>query len=247
MSTPVLKISLAVVQVLIAVFGLSFKQKSKHRSLVVLALMLLSLAAQIELELSQSREDAKLQYVGKLAAKSGKASKSVIQFGKSGSFFSFPSNGVASVLSTDLGIPESIVRNNSLMLRNSEGNLLVSAKLTAEDGMMIAELVDNEWKVGSPPRVWDRNYSKDALEVRNDKGEVVLQVELLPDQIRFLGIFWDGKGKGIGFFEAPKQYQGVTYEGGAMIQFCPPGHHFDLSIRPMFKYPSNLHLGEKNE
>ena len=106
--------------------------------------MLASLAAQIGLEVRQSGEDAKLQYTGKLAAKSAKATGNLIQFGSSGATFVFPSDGVASVLSTDLGIPESIARNNYLAVRKLERRLLVSARLTSEDGTRVAELVDNE-------------------------------------------------------------------------------------------------------
>ena len=70
-----------------------------------------------------------------------------------------------------------------------DGIVKVSTYITDDEGNLIAELVRNEWKVAPPPRTWDRNYSKDALEVRDGKGAVILQVRAFSDQIQIQGIW----------------------------------------------------------
>src|SRR5262249_43353624 len=64
----------------------------------------------------------------------------------------------------------------------------VSTKMTDSHGNMIAEIYRNEWKVR--PGAWDRNYSDDALEVKDDRGVIVLQVKVLPDRIQIQGGWW---------------------------------------------------------
>jgi hypothetical protein len=60
--------------------------------------------------------------------------------------------------------------DDNLLLETVDGQLKVSTKLRDRKGNLITELIKNEWKVAPPPRTWDKNYSKDALEVKDDTG-----------------------------------------------------------------------------
>jgi hypothetical protein len=67
------------------------------------------------------------------------------------------------------------------------GNIKFSCQVLDDAGKMIAEIRRNEWKVVPPPGTFDRNYSSDALEVRDPLGRVVLQVVVLSDRIQIQG------------------------------------------------------------
>lgn len=58
----------------------------------------------------------------------------------------------------------------------------MSLVIRDRSGRLVAEIVNNEWKV-NPQNAWDRNYSADALEVRDPTGDIVLQVKALADRI----------------------------------------------------------------
>lgn len=116
-----------------------------------------------------------------------------------------------------------------------KGELKLSTKIRNKNGHIIAEIVNNEWKI-SPPEtgiIWDRNYSKDAVEVRDPNGDIVLQVRLVGHKIQFQARLYDKDGNKIDFVSiGPKK--GCII--GANLQ--------NLKIRPIFRYPSELHLGE---
>jgi len=123
-----------------------------------------------------------------------------------------------------------------------DGIVKVSTYITDDEGNLIAELVRNEWKVAPPPRTWDRNYSKDALEVRDGKGAVILQVRAFSDQIQIQGIWRTSIG-------VNKNVRLMIWKDpakdGAAIQIFPHNFIGEIpSIPPMFEYPSDSHLGE---
>jgi hypothetical protein len=62
-----------------------------------------------------------------------------------------------------------------LSIKNSK--VLVSANIRNEQGELIAELRDNEWKLNKD-LIFDRNYTDNAIEVREKNGNVVLQVAI---------------------------------------------------------------------
>jgi len=59
----------------------------------------------------------------------------------------------------------------------------VSADIRDCKGDVIAKMVENEWKINEGNTL-DRNYTDDALEIINNKDEVVLQVVLLSDRVQ---------------------------------------------------------------
>ena len=68
--------------------------------------------------------------------------------------------------------------------------ILVSTKVRDDNDNIIVELDKNKWKVNPPPGTWDRNYTDNALEVKDAKGDVVLQIRVLSDVIQLQGVWW---------------------------------------------------------
>ncbi|WP_315783057.1 hypothetical protein [Bradyrhizobium sp. SZCCHNPS1003] len=126
------------------------------------------------------------------------------------------------------------------------GELKVSTQIADENGRLIAAIERNEWKVASAPQSWDRNYNESALEVKDDRGHVVLQIRLLPDRLQLQGV-WptgsQGRAAGLARVVLRKDPDG----SGAQFTFLPSNPKADMvwpKIEPIFKYPSELHLGE---
>jgi hypothetical protein len=126
-------------------------------------------------------------------------------------------------------------------IESIDGKLKVSTSITDENGRLIAELIQNEWKVAPPPGTWDRNYTEDSLEVKDASGRVVLQVRALPDRIQLQGMWWVD----IGFNGVVRFIIRGNPKDGGQIVLVPRSNKDALPvIEPMFKYPSERHLGE---
>lgn len=131
---------------------------------------------------------------------------------------------------------------SKLIIEVIDGELKVSADIIDVSGDLVASLVRNEWSVARSPTTWDRNYTTDALEVKNAQGRVVLQIRVLPDRIRLQGEWWGRDGKGVRMLKAPTS-SGIR---GMFIKLGRDtfGEQRHPEIAPMFRYPSALHLGE---
>jgi tetratricopeptide (TPR) repeat protein len=88
-----------------------------------------------------------------------------------------------------------------------------------------------------PPQTLDRNYTNDLLEVIDGKGNVVIQVRIQEDRIKLNGIFYDSDGNGVAFAPNYKDLKWSVFSGLNPNKQKP-------DIEPIFKYPSELHLGE---
>lgn len=129
--------------------------------------------------------------------------------------------------------------NYHLKIDLIDGELKVSTQIRNRKGEMVAELVENEWKVALPPKTWDRNYNKNTIEVKDDTGSIVLQVRALPDRIQLQGDWWQDEIRGIRLVKDPNG------RGGALTIFGPAFRPENASpILPLFRYPSERHLGE---
>jgi len=126
----------------------------------------------------------------------------------------------------------------ALTIGEEDGQLKVTVLLRDIDGRVIAALVDNEWKINHPVKSFDRNYTKDMLEVKNDNNDVVLQIRLLPDKVQLNGIFYDSDGKGIAIFPHKRDQASIMV---LLDKEHPPASG---TIKPLFKYPSDLYFGE---
>ncbi|MCX6704575.1 MAG: hypothetical protein NTZ07_04005 [Candidatus Woesebacteria bacterium] len=133
----------------------------------------------------------------------------------------------------------SLFKRLGLQVRIKDKQIKVSASVTDYNNELVATIIDNEWKV-NPNKSFDRNYSNDAFEVKDNKGKVVLQIKLTEKILQFQGILYDPK-RGLSWLVAQRERDG-RMDGFMEIQ--KPGESFSYSISPIFKYPSNLHLGE---
>src|SRR5215213_812793 len=61
-------------------------------------------------------------------------------------------------------------------VRNEAGKLLVSASVKNNRGDLVAEIKDNVWSHQNKPIIFDRNFTDNALEIRDNEGKVILQV-----------------------------------------------------------------------
>lgn len=130
-------------------------------------------------------------------------------------------------------------RDTKLTIVRDQGRVKISLAIRDKTGRLVAELLKNEWKV-NPQNSWDRNYTADALEVRDPSGDVILQVKALADRIQLQAKFYDENGRGFAFGKVP----GPQGWGGG-LEFTGPAHpQLQMKIDPIFRYPSQSHFGE---
>jgi hypothetical protein len=96
--------------------------------------------------------------------------------------------------------------------------------------------------VAPPPKTWDRNYTDDALEVKNTGGRVVLQVRVLSDRIQLQGEWWSKDGFGVRFVKIPDPVTGAM--GGGITKLSIAINPDEPHIDPIFEYPSDSHFGQ---
>jgi hypothetical protein len=172
-----------------------------------------------------------------------------IEIGTSGVIFTkskkgrFPSeNGVffAKAGSYPLDALEPILRDCDFEIESIAGQIKVSMTIRNANGDVVAEIIRNEWSVAAPPISWDRNYNPDSLEVRDNRGNIILQVTTMPGKVRMQVVFYRKNGN--------KAYllQSFVRSDAIMSFNVVPGPGVDdlKIVPPLFKYPSKSHLGE---
>jgi len=180
-----------------------------------------------------------------------------LKLGDSNTFFSWQGDQGQSLLS--------MVEGNELVISIEKGRLKLSTQIRDTHGELVAEIIGNEWKLRKE-NLWERNYDKNALEVRDAKGDVVLQVVLKEDYVQFAAKMYGRDGAGFGIGSATFTQEDIRrHEEGSLkivaaadgpkevkigdvtgvLEVRPPGHPLELVIEPIFRYPSELHLGER--
>ena len=132
-------------------------------------------------------------------------------------------------------------KNSVLRIEVLDGKLLVSTQMRDSHGNLIAEVIQNEWRVS--PAAWDKNYNDNAFEVRNAEGKIVLQVRVLPDRIQLQGDWPTGNGHFVRLVDSGKHNVPVGSRG-LILQYDGKDDPHLPQIKPLFQYPSDLHLGE---
>lgn len=234
-----MKIALAVLAFLLAVMGW-LKPENTPRAMTIAAIAILAvmLALQVGVEIRESREAAKSVYSGFLKPKSRtlfsprQDTRPKLEFGDSGAIL---------VWDGPHGQPMfRLFQDNELTIKMEEGQVKVSTLIRDRSGKVVADLVDNEWKVNLH-NSFDRNYSRDALEVKDSSGDIVLQVKVLEDRIQFQGKFYGPDGTGIAFGKVC----GPDGSFGGGIEITGAMHpELTMKFSPLFRYPSDQHLGE---
>ena len=189
-----------------------------------------------------ARPEAVLNYSGMLRPEAtllfspgGGGTTPKLQIDDSGVFFISPSGGPFDLLFPAL-------EASKFKVESIDGKIKFSTKITDANGDLIAEIIRNEWKVSAIGRAWDHNYSDDALEVKDSKGRVVLQVRAMPDRIQIQGAWYIDMEPPNGIRRAII-WKDKT-QSGAQIVFVPRDAENIPSIPPIFKYPGDKHLGE---
>jgi hypothetical protein len=168
-----------------------------------------------------------------LLSASGGSTIAQIQIGQSGTY----------LISNDAFFQFPALKESQLKVESINGKIYVSSQITNSNGALIAGLIRNDWKVAPPPGTWDRNYSDDALEVKNPEGRIILQVRVLPDRIQLQGVWWTtfkNKSAELTLVQSPDP----KHEGALVMVRPIDGSQPIVPIKPMFRYPSDLHLGE---
>lgn len=135
-----------------------------------------------------------------------------------------------------------VLARDQLRIDSIWRGMVVSTEITDKDGVVIAALSQNEWKV-APPHAWDRNYNSNTLEVLNDKREVVLQVRLVSNEVQIQGAWWVDFGPPNGLTRVVIR-KSPRPEGGAEFVLNPKEKSDEGKIQPIFEYPSEFHFGE---
>jgi hypothetical protein len=228
-----MKIALIVIVFLLALIGW-FKRDTVPFYVTVIVVVLLAsvLIFQIIVEIKETKEKEKTKYAGIIKPKTKILLSSEdnvypkLELGDGGTVF---------VYAGKEGEPMfQIFKDSHITILIEDDQLKVSSIIRNKNGI-IAELIKNEWKI-NPNNSFDRNYSQNALEVKDNTGDIVFQVKHVGDRIQFQGKFYDVNGNAVGI--------GKDRSGrGGVITFRP---ELELRIEPIFKYPSDLHLGELN-
>jgi len=133
---------------------------------------------------------------------------------------------------------------DKLSIHREHGKLLLSVDVREYgSGAVVVSITDNKWRVSSAQNVsWDHNYTRNAFEVKDGRGRVVLQVVLMPETVRFQGEWWHEDGKG-GRILRRYPYDAVR-TGPMFVIMSSTNHPDEPGIEPIFKYPSKEHWGE---
>jgi len=237
------KITLIILALILAIIGLIQRETVPlFLTIAVVFLLVLYAVIQIIIEQKQSKDEAKSKYFGVLKPKS-----KILLSSKKNTYpkFEFGDSGAILVFAGKQGEPLiSIFEDNSITIVIEDGQVKVSTIIRDRSGAIIAELIKNKWKVNLNSS-FDRNYSKNALEVKDSSGDVVLQLRLVEDRVQFQGKFYDSRGNGVAFGKV-RDASGTI--GGGIERTGTANPNLTLHIEPIFKYPSELHLGElRNE
>ncbi|HEY2546680.1 MAG TPA: hypothetical protein VGI46_11490 [Candidatus Acidoferrum sp.] len=147
---------------------------------------------------------------------------------------------VGSEDSVDFG---KFARNAGLRIERGNHGMEISTPVLDRSGKRIANIDRNHWTVVAQPEIWDKNYTDNALEIKDSRGEVVLQLRFLPDRLQIAAEWRDqfGRGQEWAKCSAPGKPPSacVIPWGNARTEL-----QNEQPIEPIFKYPSSEHLGE---
>lgn len=119
-----------------------------------------------------------------------------------------------------------------VQIRFEERKLLVSAEIENEEGETVAKITDNHWGVKEDVLIArDRNYNDYAFEVMDSDLIPVLQVAVQGQNTIYMG--------GVFFFPVGRM---LVTPNGLIVN--PSSEQINEYAKPIFRYPSDDHLGE---
>jgi hypothetical protein len=161
----------------------------------------------------------------------------MIEIGDSGSVFVY----MGTPNSVDMG---TFAHNVGFRVERGEHGIQISTPLLDRSGKKILTIEKNRWTVIQQPGIWDKNYTENALEVKDSRGDVVFQIRFLSDRVQ-ISAEWRGQfGRGQEWSKCSsipnKPPSGcISPWGNAKTEL-----QNEKLIEPIFQYPSKEHLGE---
>ena len=237
-----MKILLVIIGLLLALVGWSRPDDVPlWLTIGVTALLIVGALIQGVLIFKNRKENKKDRYSGTLRRVAGEILISAgdkiypkLEFGDSGAILMFAGQP---------GLPLfKFFEDCHLTVSRDGSRIKISTSIFDGKGNLVADLVNNEWKVNRNVS-YDRNFTDDALEVKDGSGDIVLQVRLVEDRVQLQGKFYGPNGGAIAF---GKGVDASGCLGGIMEMTGPNNPVLKMKIQPMFLYPSELHLGELN-
>lgn len=147
-----------------------------------------------------------------------------LQIGKSGTCFE-----------SSLPTPFDMV-GDKLKFGKHDGKLTFSTTVRDRSGNLVVEIKDNMWHVGTSS--WDKNYTRDSLEVLDGRGKVVFQMRLFTNGIQIQGEWNDESGAGVQLVQTDKTNSAlIRFELSNQAVVKP------IEIERIFAYPSKKHFG----
>lgn len=129
--------------------------------------------------------------------------------------------------------------NFAISIKILKNKIYVSAKVRSLDGKITAEIENNEWEL-NPNNYFKRNFDKSGLEIIDEFGIPIFQIDLIDNNsIRLGGIFINE----ITSIIIKSNTSPLTAYGG--IPDIENLKKEGLEIQKMFKYPSNKYIGER--
>jgi hypothetical protein len=164
-------------------------------------------------------------------------SKPWVQFGPT-------ADGMKARLDLPNGSPLLSVWGDQLMIRKENGKILVTTHVRDQSGAVVVEITDNKWQVSPLANVcWDKNYTTNALEVRDRRERIVFQIILFPNIVRIQGEWWTEDKRGLRLVR-PYPFDHVR-TGPVWVTLSPETlSGYGPQIEPIFQYPSKEHWGE---
>lgn len=207
-------------------------------ALTLSVLLIIATFVQLWLIRADLRDRLIAAYSGVLETNSTKGAMPKLEIGDSGAILMWAGPQGQPMISIFSDCHVTIeVRQNRITGR---GRLLVSTQVRDAQGHLVAELNRNQWQV-NPAASFDRNYRRDALEVKDAGGDVILQARLVGDRVQLQAKFRDVDGQGVAIGKG-QDHNGVV---GGIIEITGHAHpQLLMHIQPMFRYPSNRYFGK---
>ncbi len=158
----------------------------------------------------------------------------IIEIGNSGTTIIYAGNPNA----LDMG---TFARNVGFHIELGKHGIELTTPLLDRVGRKILTIEKNHWTVIPQPGIWDKNYTDNALEVKDSRGEVVFQVKYLTDRIQISAEWRDQFGHGQEWVRCKR---GVA--GGCISQWgnLDTERQNEIPIEPIFRYPSSEYWGK---
>lgn len=208
---------------------ISDKKNKKHKGMffiIILLLLITSGIVQLHQDYQEDKDKKYLMDSGKISGKltDKKMVLATIDL------------GVGSVIYPQDNPNGIIVGGRPISLWIENGELKISRKISNKEGKNVAEIKANEWMVNLN-YIFDKNFDKNAFEVVDDEGKVRLQVVYNGEAVKLAILDYTDDGK--------IAYVGPINDGTAYTFGDNYPIDSDFSIEPLFKYPSQLHPGER--